>query len=153
MDRRAPLRRKTELGPGDKSRERGSTFANQGAGLRRDTPKTRQAVRRAQRRAVSPASEAQRAKVRDAPCVRCGAPGPCHPAHLIDRSLGGDDDPRAVVPLCAACHRLYDEGGCSLLEHLEPHYRVELAYAVELVGLLAAVNRVTNDHYEPRRAA
>jgi hypothetical protein len=69
--------------------------------------------------------------------------------HLIDRSLAGDDDPRAVVPGCWRCHRLYDEGEISLLEHLEPRYRAELAYAVELVGLLAALRRITNSRCVP----
>ena len=64
--------------------------------------------------------------------------------HLIDRSLGGDDDPRITVPGCRRCHRLYDEGRLSLLEHLESSHRAELAYAVELVGLLAALRRITN---------
>jgi hypothetical protein len=39
------------------------------------------------------------------------------------------------------CHRLYDDGAISILEHLEPHYRAELAYAVVLVGLVAAIER------------
>jgi hypothetical protein len=67
--------------------------------------------------------------------------------HLIDRSLGGDDDPRAVVPACWRCHHLYDSGEISLLEHLEPRYRAELAYAVELVGLLPALRRITNSRW------
>jgi hypothetical protein len=138
MERHAPLERRAPLA--------------RGTGLRRDTPNTREAVRRNARRQVSPASAAQRAKVRHKACIRCDADGPCHPAHLIDRSLGGDDDPRAVVPLCPACHRDYDEGRCSLLEHLEPDYRAELAYAVELVGLLAALRRITNERYVPERS-
>jgi hypothetical protein len=71
--------------------------------------------------------------------------------HLIDRSLGGDDDPRAVVPACWRCHRLYDEGRLSLLEHLERRYRAELAYAVELAGLLGALRRITNARWAQER--
>jgi hypothetical protein len=56
-----------------------------------------------------------------------------------------------VVPLCPRCHRLYDDGAISILEHLEPHYRVELAYAVVLVGLVAAIERTTNERWAPRR--
>jgi hypothetical protein len=97
---------------------------------------------------VSPASPGQRAKVTDRACVVC-AHGPSTPAHLIDRSLGGDDDPRAVVPLCFRCHRAYDDGTLSLLEYLEPRFREELAYAVELVGLLGTLRRVTNTHWVP----
>lgn len=81
-------------------------------------------------------------------CVVCDQ-GPCHPAHLIDRSLGGDDHPLAVVPLCPAHHRAYDEGGLSLLEHLEPRWRDELAHAVRLVGMVAALQRVTNERWQP----
>lgn len=80
-----------------------------------------------------------------------GHAGACHPAHLIDRSLTtiGQDDPRAVIPLCPAHHRLYDDpigtGGIDLLPYLEPHFRVEIAFAVERVGLLTTLRRVTND--------
>lgn len=156
--------KRSQLKPGAKSLERGSTFENDRSELRSD-PETarawrdrsndaaRERERGKPRRAISPASSAQRDKTRLAPCVRCKRPDRSTPAHLIDRSLGGDDDPRAVVPLCLECHRLYDDGRCDLLPFLEPHYRAELAYAVELVGLVAALNRITNDRYEPRRAA
>lgn len=97
------------------------------------------------RSVVSPASKAQKAKVREANCIVCKGPN-CDPAHVIPRSMGGDDDPRAVVPLCRACHRIYDEeAGFDLLPFLEPHYRAEQAYAVELVGMRRAIQRVTNE--------
>lgn len=91
------------------------------------------------------ASKEQRQKCRFSTCAACGAPGP-DPAHLIPRSLCtiGQEDARAVVPLCRQCHRAFDEGEFSLLEHLEPLYRTELAYAVARVGLMATVRRVTN---------
>src|SRR3954471_376963 len=113
--------------------------------LRTGVPLAR-SPRAPKRRAISPASTAQREKVRFAPCIRCAVEG-VQPAHVIDRSLGGTDDPRAVVALCAACHRLYDDGAISILEHLEPHYRTELAYAVELVGLITAIERITNSRW------
>lgn len=93
--------------------------------------------------AVSPASPAQRAKVAGRSCIACGRGG-CHPAHLIDRSIGGDDNPLAVVPLCPGCHRGYDEEGLDLLPFLEPDYRAEIAYAVILVGIARAYRRITN---------
>lgn len=98
------------------------------------------------RRPVSPASSAQRRKVAGKACIVC-AGSPCHPAHTIDRSLcpEGAEDPRAVVPLCPTHHRSYDEGHLSLLEHLEPHYRAELAFAVERFGLVSTLERLTND--------
>lgn len=104
------------------------------------------------RRAISPASPEQRADVRDQACVVCrGHAGACHPAHVIDRSLCGEgaDDPRAVVPLCPEHHRAYDDGAgqgtLDLLPYLEPHRRDVLAFAVERVGLMATVRRVTNE--------
>lgn len=155
--------KRTGLGPGRKSLERGSTFSAEPQPLKRQAPLTngasgsrdqsdRGGARRSRSRPVSPASPAQRAKVKGKACIVC-AGGPCHPAHLIDRSLGGNDDPRAVVPLCPSCHRLYDEGGLDLLGSLEPRYREELAYAVELVGLVATLRRVTNDRWAAERTA
>lgn len=97
---------------------------------------------------ISPASPQQRVSVKERACIVCrGHAGHCHPAHVIDRSLTteGQDDPRAVVPLCPHHHRLFDEGGLSILEHMEPHMRTELAWAVERVGLLTTLYRVTND--------
>ncbi len=137
--------KRTELGPGRKSLERGSTFSAEPQPLKRSAPKPRRAP-------VSPASPAQRARVKGKACIVC-AQGPCHPAHLIDRSLGGGDDPRAVVPLCPLHHREYDEAGLDLLRWLEPRYREELAYAVELVGLVATLRRVTNDRWAAERTA
>jgi hypothetical protein len=95
------------------------------------------------RRAISPASTDQREAVRDRACVVCRQ-GPCDPAHVIDRSIGGDDHPDAVVPLCRTCHTAYDEGGMDLLPYLEPHYRDAQAYAVSLVGIARAYDRITN---------
>jgi hypothetical protein len=138
--------KRSELGAGRKALERGSTFAADRKPLKRTPAKPR-------RQPISPASPAQRAKVKGRACIVCAHPGPCHPAHLIDRSLGGGDDPRAVVPLCPLHHRLYDEHKLDLLGDLEPRYREELAYAVELVGLVRALQRVTNERWAPERAA
>lgn len=91
------------------------------------------------------ASKAQRAKCRFSTCACCGAPNP-DPAHLIPRSLCsiGQDDPQAVIPLCRTHHRQYDQGGLDILADLEPLYRTELAFAVQRVGLMLTVRRVTN---------
>ena len=129
MKRRVPLERRTPL--------------------RAATP-LKQTASRPRRRPVSPASPAQRSKVRDLACLVCGGT-PVHPAHVIDRSMGGDDHPDAVVPLCFLHHRLYDDGKLSLLEHLEPYYRDELAHAVRLVGLIAALQRITNERWAPAK--
>lgn len=112
---------------------------------------------RADGRGISEASSEQREKVKGKPCIRCRKPGPCHPAHLIDRSICsvGADDALAVVSLCPSCHREYDEEDLSLLEHLEPHHREELAFAVERVGLLTALFRISGETWAPvdRKAA
>jgi hypothetical protein len=133
--------KRTPLGPGAKSLARGSTFAKPRSELRRSAPKRR-------RKSISPASPEQREKVKFAGCVVCQNE-PCHPAHLIDRSIGGDDNPLAVVPLCFLHHREYDDGRLSLLEHLEPSHREEVAYAVKTVGLVMALQRITNCRWQP----
>ncbi len=107
---------------------------------RRSTPK--------QRRAISVASPEQRTFVAGQPClVNAAHEGKVQPAHLIPRGMltEGQEDARAVVPLCPSCHRLYDDGNLSLLEYLEPRFRVEIAFAVERFGLLSTLRRVTNE--------
>lgn len=91
-------------------------------------------------------SERQRVKVMERACIVCSHPGPCDPAHVIPKGMASDDgDPRAVVPLCRTCHRAYDTGSLDILPSLEPHWRSELAFAVERVGLVATLRRVTNE--------
>lgn len=105
---------------------------------------------------ISPASPAQRAKVRDLPCLVCGRDryeAAIHPAHLASRPQGGGDDPLDVVPLCAEHHRLFDDGRLSILEHLEPRYRDEVAQAVRHMGLIGALHRLTGDRYVPVKEA
>ena len=98
------------------------------------------------------AASAQRAKVKDKACLVC-AQQPCHPAHLLDRSLGGGDEPEAVVPLCPTHHRQYDEEQLDLLPYLEPFYRTELAYAVQRHGLLRTLKRVTGLDWAPKQGS
>jgi hypothetical protein len=124
--------------------------------LKADPDKTREFHHRGaanssrKRKPISPASPAQREKVKGAPCVVCGN-YEVDPAHLIDRSLltEGQDDPRAVIALCRIHHREYDDGLISVLEHLEPRHREELAFAVERFGLISTLNRVTGLRWEP----
>lgn len=105
------------------------------------------------KRAVSPASPAQRAVAASGGCIVCGAGG-CEPAHLIDRSLwpDPDDDPRRIVRLCPRDHRLYDDG-LDILADVELHARPALAFAVEGFGLLPTLRRVTNTRWAPTGAA
>lgn len=123
--KRTPLRRRQ---PGDRAR------AN-GVGVPR-------------RPGVSPASPVQRDKVRDLACIVCREQ-PVTPCHVIDRSITtvGQDDALAVVPVCQRCHRQYDEYCLDLLPFLEPHWRDELAFAVQRIGLVATFRRVTNDRH------
>ena len=116
----------------------------------RKTPLQRRVPPRAPRRAISPASKAHKALVRNVPCLVCGGE-PCDPAHLIPRgwTTVGQEDPRAVIALDRQCHRGFDEGRLSLLEHLEPNYRRELAFAVEREGLLRTLHRVTGERWRP----
>jgi hypothetical protein len=65
--------------------------------------------------------------------------------------MGGCDHPDCVVPLQRGLHRLYDIGDLDLLPALEVHYRAELAHAVGHVGLIAALERITNVRWSPER--
>jgi hypothetical protein len=97
---------------------------------------------------VSPASEAQRAKVTGQACLICGR-RPVDPAHLVPRSLGGCNHPDCVVPLCRPCHRGYDRGQLDLLPHLEPRHRAELAHALTHMPLIGVLTRVTGVRWAP----
>jgi hypothetical protein len=138
--------KRSALNPGRKSLERGSTFSAEPTLLKRGASNPR-------RSPIGRASDEQRAKVRHRACIVCAYAGPCHPAHIVDRAIGGGDDPRCVVPLCPHDHRLYDTGQLDLLPFLEPHWRDELAHAVELLGLVRALERVTNCRWRPEGAA
>lgn len=133
MRRRAALRRGQGLVGRSRLRRSGR--------LRRRTP--------LRRSAVSPASDAQRAKVAGRACLVCGG-RPVDPAHLVPRSLGGCDLPECVVPLDRRCRRAYDRGEFDLLPQLEPRYRAELAHGLQHVGLLLLLRRVTGMRWEPR---
>jgi hypothetical protein len=102
-------------------------------------------------RAAFAVSPLQRDAVRGRACVVCRKQ-PVHPAHLIDRSLADDqDNPLAVIPLCPEHHRAFDEDRLDLLPFLEPHWRDQLAFAVQRHGLLATLKRVTNHDWTPGR--
>jgi hypothetical protein len=89
------------------------------------------------------ASDAQRDKVADQPCIVCGVTNRIDPAHVVPRSLGGCDHPDCVVPLCRLHHRAYDRGRLDLVPYLEPRHRREAAHAVLHVGLTGALRRVS----------
>lgn len=113
--------------------------------------KARQANRR-RTPAISPASPAQRAKIRGRQSVVKGT-GPVDPAHLWPRSLGGCDDPLCVVPLARSAHRPFDLGELDLLPALIKHgYIAEIAHAVEHANgaLVQVLERLTGQRWAPR---
>ena len=142
LKRDAPLKRGKPL---KRSAELKRTALERHATLARST-------KPAKRRAVSPASRAQREKVKGLPCIVCGDPGPCDPMHVIPRSQGGCDDPACVVPACRLCHRDVAEGRITLLAYLEPTHRVEQAHAALHVGIGRAYRRLTGKREARARA-
>lgn len=99
------------------------------------------------------ASPAQREKVRGLPCRVCDNPSAdrVDPAHVIPRGIGGRGTPEEVVPLCRPHHDAYDkERTLDLLPHLTHE---EQAKAVETVGLITALQRITNRRWAPSEAA
>ena len=107
---------------------------------------------KAGRSGFTPASKPQQEKRKTLQpyCIHCGDPA-TDSMHIIPRGMhtGGQDDPRATVSGCRACHRAYDSGRLSLLEDLEMVAREELAFAVERVGLVVALQRITNARWAP----
>lgn len=109
---------------------------------------------------ISPASAAQREKVRDARCIVTGKDrheATIHPAHLWDRGRGGCDDPLCVIPLAAEIHRPYDEKKFDLLPHLILHNCfAEMAHVIEdhRVSPTLLLERLTGTRWTPvERAA
>jgi hypothetical protein len=82
-------------------------------------------------------------------CIVCWQV-PTDRAHLIDRSLAPDrgGDPRRIVFLCRQHHDAYDAHDLDLLPYLHRH-RSELARAVELIGLISTLERVTGSKWTP----
>ena len=120
--RRAPIRRRRPLRPGE------------------SPPRRRTPLRRA---ACPPASAAQRDAVRGQGCIVCGRHTAVDPAHLVPRSLGGCEHRLCVVALCRAHHRAYDRGALDLVPHLEPRLRAQAAHAVAHLGLAGALRRLS----------
>lgn len=88
-------------------------------------------------------------------CVAgCGDFGPVDPAHLIPRSMTtvGQDEPLAVVGLSRELHRRYDTGDFDLLPYLTGRHDDAVAFAVARVGLLPALERITNTRWVPVEA-
>jgi hypothetical protein len=142
--KRTELLRKTPLGSGDKPLRRGG-FRKPGDNARRSgigVPK---------RNTFTPATDEQRLNARTRGCVISSEYENVDAAHIIPRGMTtvGQDDPRATVGLRRDFHRKYDDGDLSILEYLEPYYRAEIAFAVERMGLITALQRITNCRWQP----
>lgn len=126
--------KRSALGPGSKSVERGSSFKEEPKPLARKTALKASAKPRPGRRStLNPgrgfaASSAQRRKVAAHVCVVCQAEH-CDAAHLAPRSHGGCDSADCVIGLCRRCHEEFDAGRLDLLPHLSGQgFEVELAH-------------------------
>jgi hypothetical protein len=91
---------------------------------------------------------AGRAKAEAEGCRICGGTFGVEAAHILARARikpGPAEDPRNIVGLCGnlgcAAHRSFDEGTLNLLPYLTLE---EQAFAVELVGIAEAYQRITN---------
>lgn len=113
------------------------------------------------RASISPASDAQREKAREQPCIVTEAMAvhgaTVDPAHLWPRGRGGCDDPLCVVPLRRDLHRQFDDGEFDLLPHLRPHYNPraflpELLHALDHADgdLLGLLHRLTGERHYPK---
>lgn len=74
-------------------------------------PKSAQLARqekRYRRKVASPKMWARIAAEKPGPCRACGAVPPNELAHLVARAQGGPDAEFNIVPLCRACHVLFD---------------------------------------------
>jgi 5-methylcytosine-specific restriction endonuclease McrA len=87
-------------------------------------------------------SEALDKKRREGRCRACSSSSQLEAAHVIPRSLGGDQHELATVPLCRSCHRAYDSRELDLLPHLT---HAEQAHAVGLVGMFTAWHVITGE--------
>jgi hypothetical protein len=74
--------------------------------------------------------------------------GTVHPAHVVDRGIGGCDSELCVIGLRADLHREYDRGELSILEFLTLE---EQEHAAGHLGLLGALKRTTGESYVPER--
>ncbi len=73
-------------------------------------------------------------------CRTCPSRSQLEAAHVIPRSLGGDQHALATVPLCRSCHQRYDARELDLLPYLT---KDEQAHAVGLVGMFTAWHVIT----------
>lgn len=138
IPRAAPPLRSAPLSPTGPPKR--TSPLTRGAPIKRSEPLKRKT--KPKRRAISPASPAQRAKIKDQPCVVCGARATT-PMHLWPRGKGGCDDPLCVLPACWACHRDYDTMKLDLLPHIVKRHLAEIAHAHLHAPPVAVLERLT----------
>lgn len=134
--------KRSRLGPGGKSLARGSTFR---------PPVDRAAKPRAWLSGFTPASVAQRAKVKGRGSI-VSAERPCDPAHLWPRSRGGCDHPDCVVALTRAEHRAFDDGQLDLLPYLIAQGAwLEMAHMIgaHRADPISMLQRLTGERWAP----
>lgn len=103
------------------------------------------------KKAISPASEEQRAKVEGALSIVSGKT-PCDPTHLWDRRLGGCDDPLCVAPTTRFEHREYEEKRLDILPALVAGgYFAEMGHVIaeHHVSPTVLVERLAGQKYGP----
>ncbi len=87
-------------------------------------------------------TEALAKKRGEGACRVCSEKSSLEAAHVIPRSLGGDQSEDATIPLCRECHRAYDRHDLDLLPYLSLS---EQAHAVSIVGLARAWRSITGE--------
>lgn len=109
-------------------------------------------TRKKKRPSFTPASKAQRAKVRDEGCAMyrydLGCIGAVQPAHVVARSKGGCDAADCVLALCEFHHRQFDDGHLDLLRVVSaswPLFRAECQHALEHLNPVELVEQLAND--------
>jgi len=135
--------KRSRLGPGKKSLARGSTF--------RPSAERPRKPRAPQRTGFTPASSAQRAKVKGRGSI-VSAKSPCDPAHLVPRSHGGCDHPDCVIALTRAEHRAFDDGRLDILPYLIAQGAwVELAHMIGAhhADPISMLQRLTGERWAP----
>lgn len=140
--------KRTGINPGSLSLERGSTFSTPRSELKKTATKTK-------RRAISPASPEQRAKVREQVSIVSGE-SPCDPCHVWPRGMGGCDHPDCVIPLTRSEHQAFDEGRLDVLPFLVAHGMwAELAHPISehRVDPVSLLQRLTGVRWVGERDA
>lgn len=147
MKRGKPLERRTELARTEMKRVATLTGSRSGAYLAdMESVKPGRTAVAPKRRAISTCTPAQRKRARAMGCVVTGEMEGVDPLHLIPRGMTtvGQDEPLAVVGCRRDIHRLYDDGKFDLLPYLTGRHDDAVAFAVQRVGLIAALERITN---------